>query len=850
MSDRGIVGVPRVPEGMLERAGLRDRLGRSPLTVVRAPGGSGKTVLMAQWASRHAGAGAWVTVEPDVGSRLAFWTSVIASLAHLGRTIPMPSDDGGADGDVLRGALLRAFRALDDPVVLVIDDAHELRDPLVADDLLAVLRASRHVTAIVGTRTRSALEAPREALTLDVSVIEPEELVLSVHEIERIVGAHGSRYGTAAELLEASGGSPLLLRAILAGSSPGAGGDGSARGVIADYLAGLFRARDDLELFASTSSVPDDVDLESAQHLSGLPLERVTALLDSLEADGLVMRHEAPGGARFRYHPLVREVLRDELRRHRPEQFRRASLVASADAEARRQFIPALRHAVEAEDYIRASDVCLHGGFALLRSRGAAPILQQVPLRYVARLPFLAVMLGLAANGRGERLRALEYLTLALGASRAWRRTQRVAEQAGLALIETVVLRITGRAVDAVAPARRMMAILESAPPGELDEIADQLGSYWYQGALSLFRAGELSAARVAAERVGISAEALAGDASETFAAASLVATIDAVRGDCRSAAELLARIDAIDLPIDLRDGYVGTLAYLARGILTLEAGDAASVTEQLDAFGARPNLEHGMLFAALRGVLGLWDGDPELGLRTLEQREANDSPRARVTAEDRIVAAAVRVLLHAALGQTGPAQASLRMLDRRDPLAAVLHATLLVLEGRPEQAIERLTGQRDWHGPRLQAASEVLTASAALMREDADVASAAMRRFLATHAVHGTLTPLVLVPAELRPALAELAEGAGADAAVLASIRGLPAPLRTGGARAALTQRESDVLQQLRFTASAAEIATALGVSTNTVKSQQRTLYRKLGVSTRDDALRAAYLQGLLLEG
>jgi LuxR family maltose regulon positive regulatory protein len=126
-------------------------------------------------------------------------------------------------------------------------------------------------------------------------------------------------------------------------------------------------------------------------------------------------------------------------------------------------------------------------------------------------------------------------------------------------------------------------------------------------------------------------------------------------------------------------------------------------------------------------------------------------------------------------------------------------------------------------------------------------MAEAAMRRFLALVAVHEIVSPFLLVPAEHRPALLALADRIGAHPSALARLRELPAPFRATGARVALTRREAQVLEQLRTGASQADIARALSVSTNTVKSQVRSLYRKLGASQRDEALRAAYLQGLL---
>ena len=55
------------------------------------------------------------------------------------------------------------------------------------------------------------------------------------------------------------------------------------------------------------------------------------------------------------------------------------------------------------------------------------------------------------------------------------------------------------------------------------------------------------------------------------------------------------------------------------------------------------------------------------------------------------------------------------------------------------------------------------------------------------------------------------------------------------------LTEKESQVLFYLRSMLSIAEIAAVLSVSTNTVKTHVRHVYRKLGVSRRRDAVRRA---------
>ena len=61
------------------------------------------------------------------------------------------------------------------------------------------------------------------------------------------------------------------------------------------------------------------------------------------------------------------------------------------------------------------------------------------------------------------------------------------------------------------------------------------------------------------------------------------------------------------------------------------------------------------------------------------------------------------------------------------------------------------------------------------------------------------------------------------------------------------LTQRETDVLHELALGGSYVDIAHALYVTENTVKTHIASLYRKLGAERRADALRRARSAGLL---
>ena len=61
------------------------------------------------------------------------------------------------------------------------------------------------------------------------------------------------------------------------------------------------------------------------------------------------------------------------------------------------------------------------------------------------------------------------------------------------------------------------------------------------------------------------------------------------------------------------------------------------------------------------------------------------------------------------------------------------------------------------------------------------------------------------------------------------------------------LTDRELSILRAMQGTASQREIGQSLFLSINTVKAYSKSLYRKLGVGTRQDAVATARELGLI---
>jgi LuxR family transcriptional regulator, maltose regulon positive regulatory protein len=81
--------------------------------------------------------------------------------------------------------------------------------------------------------------------------------------------------------------------------------------------------------------------------------------------------------------------------------------------------------------------------------------------------------------------------------------------------------------------------------------------------------------------------------------------------------------------------------------------------------------------------------------------------------------------------------------------------------------------------------------------------------------------------------------DGTSCQQARLGRLRRQLVPARRMGPDDCLTEREEDVLRLLRGSLSLREISRELFVSPNTVKTHAQAIYRKLGVSTRHDAVR-----------
>ena len=188
----GIADIPDVPAvraGVVTRCALFGRLAEAERVVqISAPAGSGKTVLMRSWVAeadlgRHA---AWVPVDSQERDPQGFRISVADALrgtaagSALVRPLTAAPD---LDSWAVVDRLLMDLAPLDDPLWLVIDDAHLLDSRQMLPQLeLLLLRAPQRLRFVLATRNDLRLGLHRLRLEGELTEIRAVDLRFSLAE--------------------------------------------------------------------------------------------------------------------------------------------------------------------------------------------------------------------------------------------------------------------------------------------------------------------------------------------------------------------------------------------------------------------------------------------------------------------------------------------------------------------------------------------------------------------------------------------------------------------------------------------------------------------------------------------
>jgi LuxR family maltose regulon positive regulatory protein len=368
--------VPELRSGLVLRGELVARLvdgeGRK-LTLVCAPAGWGKSVLLGEW---HASGGetrpfAWVSLDAGDDDPVRFWSYVIGALRtvepEIGRAslAALPSA-GPALVEAVVAPLLNELDALPRPLVLALDDYHLVHDRLIHDSVAYFLRhLPSPVQLAVASRADPPLPLGRMRAAGEVTEIRAADLRFSDREADSLLNgsfALGVELEQVAMLVERTEGWPAGLQ-LAALSVRGQQDRGAAIRALAgddrhigDYLHELFDVQAEaLQRFLLATSILEQMcpSLCDAVCGDGDALAR----LDEIYRANLFLVALDRHGNWYRYHHLFRDLLRHELASAQPELVPELHRRASEWHRAHGDVGEAITHATAAGDFADAGEL-------------------------------------------------------------------------------------------------------------------------------------------------------------------------------------------------------------------------------------------------------------------------------------------------------------------------------------------------------------------------------------------------------------------------------------------------------------------------------------------------------------
>jgi LuxR family maltose regulon positive regulatory protein len=349
------------------------------VTLVSAPAGSGKTVLLRSWIE-HAGIAdhvAWVAVERSERDSQRFWLSVVEKLraavgtdAFVEKLTPAPE----FDGEALVMRLVAELGSLEDPVVLVLDDLQELQSPEALAQLeLLIERRPRLLRIVLATRRDPQLGLHRLRLTGGLTELRAADLRFTLDESRELLAASGiapSEESIASLYARTEGwAAGLRLAALSLARHPDperfiAAFSGSER-TVADYLLAevLQREPKDVRRLLLRTSILDRVTGSLADALvDATGSERI--LLELEQGNAFVVALDAERTS-FRYHELFADLLHLELRRTEPDIVPELHRRAARWLEEHGVIAQAIRQAQAGGDWPHAVRLVADHSFAL-----------------------------------------------------------------------------------------------------------------------------------------------------------------------------------------------------------------------------------------------------------------------------------------------------------------------------------------------------------------------------------------------------------------------------------------------------------------------------------------------------
>ncbi|MEA4944967.1 MAG: LuxR C-terminal-related transcriptional regulator [Propionicimonas sp.] len=854
-----VSGVPRRSPAQLARPRLLAALGAADdaqLVVVHAGSGFGKSSLLASWAHLRDPAEplVWVTASATLARPAEFWETLAERLGALPGSRP-GMDPLDLDRDVGPGFVAeveRVLGAVEGGLSLIVDEFEWLAGGQIERDLIRLLTRVPRLRLLVGTRAVSLVSDATTAARVDTVLIGTDDLRFVASEVAELALQLGLELPPreVRALWRAADGWPLGVRVLLeqrrrqrrpAREYRGFGDEpGDDRLVIDRLLRDVVSDLAGFDALMVTSVVSEFS--PSQARAFGVEVDR-GELLDALVERGLGSWSEEGGSRHFRLHPLVLRMLRDELGR-RPRLERKAYARLGRWHAAGGRWLPAFAAAVRAEDWQSARRWLRKAGeFLDIIERGGLD-LAAVPPQSYERDPVLRFVVAQADATCGLWAKATAGYEAVIQASDALLATDRrapVAERGWWALAKAWSLRHLGRWPEVLPAFEAVERILDQAavpPDEELCQVRSLCRNAWASALINLDEPDDVP--RLLRPQCG--PDRSTAPRLRLLHAASLQALAAARSGRLTDAAALAGQVRSMPGAAQ----FVGTVyanpLQLAELAVAVETQAVTEAEESLQSLACQwPTIERWPLLLEYRVRLQWYCGDAAAALRTLRagRKDKADVWPIPPPFADSLTGLEATLLL--ALGEATRAARLLgRDRSRPRPRLALPVAQLLFQQGRyQEVAVAVPTLLRDDRLAEDVRVSLLLLGAAARSRSGAPE-PALLDRAVRTARRIGARAAFGVIPADdLAGFIREVPE--------LADFAAIPARFPPPSDQAHLTPRERTVLSALASLSGVQQIAATLQVSPNTVKSQLRAIYRKLGVSSREEAITRGLRDGLL---
>lgn len=869
-----------VPPGFLSRQRLNAMLDKGSLksvTSVCAGPGYGKTLAVSAWSrgGKLPGPVAWLTADDSYDVQ-GMWTDVLDALRLSDVSLSGPLREitpGTQFGTPELNRIVEALSQLPTPVVLVIDDFHNITDTAALASLSRVVeRRIPQLRLVLVSRTEPALRLGRLRITDEVTDIDARDLAFTAAEARDVCALGG--FAVPDDEMDrlqsrtqgwAAGLRLVLLSAGDIGSEvPGLDhfwGGNNRR--LAQYLLEeiLERLSPRDRLFLLATSVVDQMTAELARALSGRTDS--SRVLESLVArNALTMRlSDRPNW--FRYHPLLRELLQDRLAAENPAGVPELHSVAAIWFASVNEPILAIRHHALARDWTAVATLLGEVALPLILTPQATALVSalsagndSVPRRPTAETLLIAAVCDYQRHDFESMARKAEDAATLLEAGND---DGSLAYWAVIGLARMVHSRAAAPA-DLVGTSTSLMELsqhlrrqqIPAASGYELIATNNRASGLALEGAID--QAGSiLSAVRTQGIHAGMDLMVMS--------ATSYLALIDVVSGNLQQAADTSrGALDLAEMKGWGRELQV-LASYAARALVCLQRNELDHAQRHIDAglnsseegsdlgcrlilqfaaigvanargdlFGARDLLRRLDMMVAVVGDLPTLLAGWSLTVRADVELLASEPETVLALVRDpgdhagysSGLARIVRAKALLALARPTAAIESLGPAHRLAPFRAI-SAEGAVLEAVAYGRLRRETLAAERMADALELA-EPISLRRPFMLKDAQVAIQLGRHIRFTDDHRDFVTELAILTGVVD-------EQPEPPPAVVQS----------------LTERELAVLKYLPTMLKSSEIASDLFVSVNTVKTHQRSIYRKLGVTSRREAVESAHYWELL---